>query len=168
MATFADWREPVTLLEQRAGPASSTQLALAALTGLDVRDEPFDVAGAMLEDHLRPAIWGIEAVMATDRQRGFLEQLGGDVHRDPAMSRAVASAWIEHYLRLRTIRSLRELMLSAGDAVTKHTTFVEPGTGKTAAHQSLGIVSSIGANGLVYFRGGNGQCAWPSSLTRMI
>jgi hypothetical protein len=35
-------------------------------------------------------------------------------------------------------------------------------------HESLDyrIVSSVGSNGLVYFKGGNGQCGWPANLRR--
>jgi hypothetical protein len=50
----------------------------------------------------------------------------------------------------------------------KKTTHVDPVTGELHEYVSPPmVISSIGSNGLVYFRGGNGQCGWPSSLSRV-
>lgn len=77
----------------------------------------------------------------------------------------MASAWIDYYLTARNARRLRELMLVSGRKVTKTETWVNPATGELQSLASDYIVSSIGASGLVYFKGGNGQCAWPSAVS---
>jgi len=82
------------------------------------------------------------------------------------MTRAEASAWIDHHLRLRTIAALERLRLRAGDVVVKKVEHVDPGTGEFHEYVSpILVISSIGSHGLVYFKGGNGQCGWPSSLS---
>jgi hypothetical protein len=122
----------------------------------------------MLEEYLRPTIWGTEteAEPATERQRAFLKALGSTRSAQPSLTKPVASAWIDHHLSLRNTQRLRDLLLARGDAVLKRT--VWPHTQTVRPHESLeySIVSSIGANGLVYFKGGNGKCGWPSTLTR--
>ena len=59
MATYEDWREPVRQLELDSGPATEAQRALAEHVDLALGgSEPQGVAAVMLEQHLRPAIWG--------------------------------------------------------------------------------------------------------------
>ena len=95
----------------------------------------------------------------------FLEELGHP--REVAgLSRSVASAWIEHYLSVRAARALEELRLRAGDVVDHEHRHVDPTTGEMHVWFQRQTVSSIGRNGLVYFRGGNAQCGWPSQLHR--
>jgi hypothetical protein len=157
----------VGLLEITTGPATDRQRELAGLIGLTVLGtEPRDVVGVMLEEHLRPLIWGLEPARATDRQRDFLTELGASEADDAGLFKRTASAWIAHYLALRTIDCLRGLALVRGDAVIKRSTWRDPENGRL--HESLDyeVVASIGSNGLVYFRGGNGKCGWPSSLER--
>src|SRR5690348_13751331 len=120
----------------------------------------------MLEEHMQPLIWGREPEVATDRQRAFLIELGSRKADDARLTKRVASAWIGHCLAVRTARCLRHLTLVRGDAVIKRTLWRNPEDGRPHETLDYAVVSSIGANGMVYFRGGNGKCAWPSSLTR--
>jgi hypothetical protein len=124
------------------------------------------VAAVMLEEHLRPLIWGKVSESATDRQRVFLAELGSDGADNAWLTKQVASAWIDHYLAVRTAKCLRHLELVRDDAVIKRTIWRKAEDGRLHETLYYVMVSSIGADGLVYFRGGNGKCGWPSSLTR--
>jgi hypothetical protein len=80
------------------------------------------------------------------------------------LSRPVASAWIEHYLSLRTADSLESLGLHAGQRVHIDRRFKDPVTGEITGFGDEGIVSTISSTGLVYFRGGSGKRAWPGNI----
>ena len=165
--TYPDWREPVRLLQIATGSATPAQLALAHQVRLILTGrEPHNVVAVLLEDHLKPSIWGSTPDSASDRQRAFLQTLGATGAEQPDLSKAVASAWIDHHLSLRTIESLRALRIVTGDKVIKRSIWTDPTTGELHEATYGFTVSSIGRDGLVYFRGGNGKCGWPSSLTR--
>lgn len=166
MTSYADWREPVRRLELGTGAATEAQRSLAAKVGLElVGDEPHGVTGVMLEEHLRPMIWGASSDPVTDRQRHFLTGLGEARATDPGLTKPVASAWIAHRLAVRNRERLRALRLARGDAVIKRTVWRHPETGLPHESMDYCVVSSIGVSGLVYFRGGNGKCGWPSVLS---
>ena len=164
--SFPDWREPTRRLEAAAGPATVEQLDLAAKIGIRHDDEPRAVLAAAIEAFLRPTIWQERPKTATERQLAFLDELG-HMAEMAELPRSVASAWIEHYLSLRTARELRKLRLRAGDVVDHEHRHVDPTTGELRVWSQEQTVSSIGGSGLVYFRGGNGQCSWPSHLRRL-
>ena len=165
--TFPSWHEPVRLLEESMGPATNQQRELASTIGLAlVGTEPKGVAAVLLEEHLQPLIWGTEPEHATDRQRAFLVELGSRVADNAGLTKRTASVWIEHHLALRSIECLKRLALVRDDAVIKRTYWRHPATGQLCETLDYAVVSSIGADGMVYFRGGNGKCGRPSSLTR--
>lgn len=171
--TYLDWTEPARLLEAGLLPATEEQLALAAFLdlGLD-EDLPRGVAAVMLEGAVRPYIAGVSArastaeLEPTERQMAFLNEIAySEIWTRAPLNRRTASAWIGHFLAERTARRLREMKLARGDRVTKTGTRVDHATGELHEWSQQYEVSSISANGLVYFRGGNGQCGWPNSLT---
>jgi hypothetical protein len=169
--TFSDWSEPVRLMEEQSGPVADEQLELGTQLGLVLMsDLPRGVAAVMLEEHLRPRIWGLlsgKVELATEKQLKFLEAIAHDrAWKRVSLSKHVASAWIDHYLTVRNAEVLRELRLRAGDRVVHERTWVDHNTGELQAWSDCYVVSSIGARGLVYFKGGNGKCAWPSRLSR--
>jgi len=161
--TFPDWKESTRLLEEAAGPPTAEQLDLAATIGLRYVGEPRVVFAAAIEAWLHPAIRQEQPKPATGRQLSFLDELGHE-HEVAGLSRSVASAWIQHYLSVRTARALNELQLSAGDLIDQEHRHVDPTTGQLRVWFQKQTVSSIGRNGLVYFRGGNGRCGWPTQL----
>jgi hypothetical protein len=164
----SEYLQPVRLLNERTGPATARQRELAGTIGLALTGtEPMGVAAVMLEEHLQPLIWGTESEPATDRQRAFLVELGSREADGAGLTKRAASAWIEHYLAVRTIECLRHLALGRGDAIIKRTLWRHPEDRRMHETLDYAVVSSIGADGLVYFRGGNGKCGWPSSLTRV-
>lgn len=111
-------------------------------------------------------LYALRPLPATDRQLDFLEKLG-HAHVRPEMHRRVASAWIDYYLSLLTADALESLRLKAGDQVHHEHQYVDPSTGEVTDLGGSVTVSSIGSNGLVYFRGGNGRCGWPTNLRRI-
>ena len=168
--SFSDWREPVRMLKEQTGPVAAEQLELGAQVGFRLDgDLPRGVAAAMLEEHLHPSIWGARAQKpspATLKQREFLEAIANDRSFEPvSLSKSLASAWIEHYLSVRTAESLEKLQLRAGDQVTHQPKMVDYDTGELRTWSDRYVVSSIGARGLVYFKGGNGKCGWPANLS---
>lgn len=160
--TFPDWQEPVRLLRLGAGPAAPHQLTLAEQIGCELdATVPLGVVAARLEAFLGPKIRGTAGtpLPPTDSQVRFLLTLN-PVFVLRGESRSEISAWIDHHLALATAEALEELKLRHGDAVRVRYQ-VDP-------HESpfywSGVVSSIGSQGLVYFKGGNGKCAWPRSI----
>jgi hypothetical protein len=161
--TFPDWREPARLLRAATGPSSDEQRRIATAVGCPFGDEPRGVFSAIIEAWLEPILWSREPLPATERQWAFLRELG-HVSTFQNLVRPVASAWIEHYLSLRTAERLEALEVQAGDHLYRELSFTDPDTGEITSLGDVVTVSSIGANGLVYFRGGNGKCAWPGNL----
>lgn len=161
--TYADWREPVRRLRAATGPATKELLRVAAALGCSHDDEHHRVLCTIVEDWLRPLLHSESSPLATERQLAYLANLG-HTNIERGMHRSVASAWIDHYLALGSVQALQRLKLVSGDEVHLENGFVDPGTGEFADIGGIFTVSSIGANGLVYFRGGNGKCAWPTKL----
>lgn len=161
--TYADWREPVRRLRATTGPATEELLRVAVALGCPHEAEPHGVLCAIVEDWLRPVLYGESSPLATERQLAYLASLG-DTNVEPGMHRPVASAWIDHYLALGSAQALECLELVSGDQVHLKNDYIDPGTGEITDLGGTFTVSSIGSNGLVYFRGGNGKCAWPTKL----
>lgn len=161
---YIDWREPVRLLEETNGPATPEQHDLAILIGMALRHgEHRKIATALLADRVEPAIYGREVSPATNEQLAFLGRIAKKESSFRGVSKRVASAWIDYYLAEQAIADLRALRLQRGDRVikTEQVTF-EGESPSTFVHSHT--VSSIGANGRVYFTGGNGAGGWPSQL----
>lgn len=112
--THRDWHEPVRCLRAATGQATSQQRSIADAVRCPYSDEPRAVLTAVIECWLRPTLYGDSPQAATEKQLRFLSELG---HTDvsPTMRRPVASAWIDHYLALRTANALETLQLEAGD-----------------------------------------------------
>ena len=167
--TYPDWQVPAQLLDQSAAPPSMDQMELVALLRIQLEgNEPYSVVAAIIEAHLKPKIWGLEEAPATHRQLAYLHELAGSHFMQKALSISVASAWIQHYLGSRTSKRLRELKLKAGDEVVMARVFPDPLTSIPIEWVDEFTVSSIGANGLVYFKGGNGKCGWPTTLSHKL
>jgi hypothetical protein len=168
--TYSSWVEPVEILRSQCGPATLAQIALAHQIGLPLDPElPLTVAASLLDEHLHPTIWASNRHVrrpASSKQLEFLSSLAPELDA-AAMTVSEASAWIDHFLSLRTIAALETLQLRAGDEVNQTVVFADPATGEVQDAEWPATVSSIGANGLVYFKGGNGKCAWPIALSRV-
>lgn len=140
---------------------SKEQLELAGLLNIDISTDTFDVAAARLLDCVAPAIGYEPSEQSSDRQRSFAESLGQDVSTD---SKRVASAKIGEALLSKNLGAIASLNLQPGDRVIRITQF-EYGGELRSLEQEF-IVSSIQPNGRVFFKGGNGQGAWPTQLKK--
>ena len=163
--SYSDWAAAVEDLETRTSGTTLPQRELAEVIGVKLSNEPGVVAVALIEAFLRPTLYGIGAFLATSKQAAFLAGLGH--HADCSdMPRSVASAWIDHYLSVRTLNSLRQLQPKAGDLLRHSKDFVNPSSGEVETVETDVVVSSIGSNGRVYFKGGNSHSGWPTDLFR--
>lgn len=140
---------------------SQNQLRLARAIGVDISTDTFDVAAARLLDYVAPAIGYEPADTSSERQRSFAESLGLDVTGD---SKRVASARISEALLAENLIAIASLNLQPGDRVIRVTQFAHAGA--LRAFEQEFIVSSIQPNGRVFFKGGNGQGAWPTHLRK--
>ena len=147
---FRSWREATTALTEASAPATGEQLALADKIGIKITPTtPRVVAAATLRVALEPVIGNHITSAPVERFKEYLASLRHD--SDPAIDAAngeEASAWIEYLHLVRRREALARLRLCEGDIV------------KTPHHE-VARVSSIGADGRVYFRGGLGQSSWP-------
>lgn len=140
---------------------SNEQLHLAALLGVQLDEASFDVAAAQLLDAVAIAIGYEPSENSSERQREFAASLGVAVSSD---SKRVASAKIGDALFARNQHAIDLLGLKPGDKVIKvdHVEF----NGETQTLEREFVTSSIQPNGRVFFKGGNGQGAWPTQLRR--
>lgn len=140
---------------------SQEQLALAELLGLNFEAETFDTASARLLDAVANAIGYEQSEGSSERQRSFAVSLGCNVAAD---SKRVASAKIGEALLARNQEAIVSLDLKPGDRVIRVANFEFEGEVRLLEQEF--IVSSIQPNGRVFFKGGNGQGAWPTQLRK--
>lgn len=139
------------------------QIHLATLLDVDIVADTERVAAARLEDKVAPAIYpGQELRLATDRQVAFGRSLILDLTND---SFRVASAKIDDELRVRNRTAANDLGLKPGDRVVKRQRVEINGTCHDLDQEY--IVSSVDENFRVWFKGGNGQGAWPTQLEKI-
>jgi hypothetical protein len=163
-SVFADSDQVIRVIGVANERATNDQAALAGVIGLKLLGtEPRAVVAEMIEDEIAPAVWGEARVPATQRQRAFLAELDPSLATD-LMSLRVADAWIRHLLLLRRAEVLTARRLQRGMQVVKTVHWTDPATGEGRDLMTKHEVSSIGSNGRVHFKGGNGQGAWPDEL----
>lgn len=140
---------------------SQEQLQLAGLLRVDIAADTFDVAAARLLDCVATAIGYELPEHSSERQCSFAASLGHNVAAD---SKRVASAKIGDALFARNQDAIASLKLQPGDRVVRLTQFEHEG--KLQSFEQEFVVSSIQPNGRVFFKGGNGQGAWPTQLKK--
>ena len=140
---------------------SEVQLRLAAKLGISVEDDSYLIAAAKLLDAVAPAVGHDPTVPSTERQREFASSLRVDVAGD---SKRVASAKISEALEIRNQEAVIRLDLNPGDRVL-HVTHIDQGERRHTLKREF-VVSSVGKNGRVYFKGGGGRSAWATELEK--
>lgn len=141
---------------------SQDQIALAGSLGLCISTDTFDVAAARLLDAVAPAIGHKPSEQSSERQRAFAASLGQNVATD---TKRVASAKIGDALFAKNQEAISFLCLKSGDSVVRMRRFEFDGEIQTLEQEF--VVSSIQPNGRVFFKGGNGQGAWPTELKKI-
>jgi hypothetical protein len=148
----------------RSSTPTAEQTRIANLLGVDLTGDTEAVAAARIEDAVAPAIFpGQQPRPVTEKQVEFGRALGLALAGD---SLRVASAKIDEELFRRNGVALASLDLKAGDRVIKRETFEFDG--KVHVLEREFVISSVDPNSLrVWFRGGNGQGAWPTQLEKV-
>jgi hypothetical protein len=141
---------------------SREQQDIAERLGLTIRGEPFEVVAAMIRDAVADAVGAETPCPSTAKQRRFAAEIGVDVQN---ATKRVASARIDEALKRKNAEALGRLRLKPGDAVVQMVRFEYEGTWHVSERQA--VVSSLGKDGRVYFKGGNGRSAWPTQLKRV-
>jgi hypothetical protein len=142
---------------------SQDQRALAALLRLEITDDSLDVAAARLMDAVANAIRFEQPESSSERQRSFASSLGCNVVSD---TKRVASAKIGDALLARNQMAVASLDLKPGDRVVRTEHFEFEGEMRSLSQEFF--ISSIQPNGRVFFKGGNGQGAWPTQLMKHV
>jgi hypothetical protein len=142
--------------------SSQAQKKLASVFDIDITNDTFDVAAARLLDEVATAIGHEPAEPSSDRQRAFAASLDQDVTEN---TKRVASARIGEALFVRNQEAISNLDLKPGDQVIRLTQFEYDG--ELRSLEQIFVISSIQSNGRVFFKGGNGQGAWPTQLRKL-
>lgn len=138
------------------------QMQIANKLDIDISKDTEAIAAARIREVVECAINpGSNYRPATQRQITYAASLRLDVRND---SFWVASAKINDRLKEMNDEALKQLNLEPGDRVivTKTIEINE----QRHEYQEEHIVSSVGKNHRVYFKGGKGQGAWPIQITK--
>jgi hypothetical protein len=139
------------------------QKKIARSLGIDITGDSRNIAAARIREIVEPAINPDSSYRsATQKQVEYAASLGLDVSGD---SFWVCSAKIDDKLRELNHVALERLDLKPGDRVI----VVDKGkiNGQHHEHQEEHIVSSVGKNLRVYFKGGGGRGACPSQIKKV-
>ncbi len=151
---FRTWREVDAILAVATEPASTKQQQLGKLADVPIsRHTPRIVAAAMLRIALNEEL----ALPAARPVSEWLISRLRILHQtsDPPISPQTeeeAEAWVTHLRLIARRESLSNLQVCEGD-------IVETKDGEVA------LVSSIGRDGRVYFKGGRGFGSWPDLVS---
>lgn len=151
------WELIAEKLESLAGAPTDEQIKMAAATGIKVPlDVPAPVTAVILQDGLSSVLFR-KLGKKVDIPEALTE-LENDLEiAEPAFLRTGAteevSAWFQARYMLKTARGLRELKPCDGDVVSA-----------PSGPSSNRVISSIGEDGRVYFRGRPAGRAWPNNL----
>lgn len=127
------------------------QRTLASALGIDITGLSRLAAAARLRGAVANALF-VDDRPATEKQIKFAASLGIDVTADPMRA---AAEKIDAELTVRNIVTLEKLQLQPGDRI------------KVKGGKDSFVVSSVGKNHKVYFKGGGGQSFWPSQIDRI-
>jgi len=142
--------------------ATDEQNRIAAALGLNVSGDSESIAAARILDVVAVAVGHSGPRAATIKQIEFARALGLDAGEDTLR---VASARIDDELRRRNVAAIERLKLEPGDRVLKRSMVTINGEQREWTHEY--VVSSIRPNTRVFFKGGNGQGAWPTQLEKL-
>ncbi len=150
-------------MDQYIKPSSQKQINIGSKLGLDVARDSWNVARAKLLDFVGDAIGdSVRYTNPTEKQIEFGKELGVDLSKN---SFRVAFARIKDALTEKNLRVIEELQLIPSDQVILTRRFNFNAISKKFEQKF--IVSSIRKDGLVYFKGGNGRCAWAGKLRKI-
>lgn len=152
------WSEVAAILHKVLDKATNEQWEIIDHFGLGISKElPHLVVAAKLRDYLssalhlptpvEPSEYALERIKFLNQKR--------DLKIKPR-SNSEAEAWVEYLRLLQRLEHLERIKIEAGDIVE----IAQEGQGRRFAE-----VSSIGEEGRIYFKGGQGAGSWPDLLT---
>lgn len=141
---------------------NAEQQKLAKSLGINIARDKESIAAARLMDGVAEAIGLRPPEPSTENQQNFAASLGKDVTRE---SKRVTSAIIDDLLFERNQARLKELQIKPGDRVIRTDRFDYAGVIRELEREF--VVSSIHPSGRIYFKGGNGQGAWPTQVRKV-
>lgn len=155
--TMPRWELIAERLEALSTAPTDEQVQVAAATGISIpSDVPAPVAAIIIQDGLASVLFRKlgKKVEIPDA----LTELENDLEiNEPAFLRTGSteevSAWFQARYMLKTARGLRALKPSEGDVVSNPS---KPNSNR--------VVSSIGEDGRVYFKGRPAGASWPNHL----
>ncbi len=140
--------------------ATPEQVQIAARLGVDVCGEADSVASARIHDAVSGALLDNPPRPATMRQRMFAEKLGAALPEGASVR--VASAIIATEVERRLKRAIDSMKLGTGVIVAVDHPVTYDGGNVTLT--LIYAISSVRDDGMVFFRGGNGKCAWADKV----
>lgn len=139
---------------------SSFQKEVALKLGIDISDCKNLSAGAKIEEFLYKALHPeSDLKCASDPQKAYAKGLGIKKFDDD--SSLLISAKIEEVLLERNITALERLNLKSGDTVVVSKKY------KENVWEEEHVVSSVGKNKRIYFKGIGCKGAWPTEIARV-
>ncbi len=131
------------------------QVAFGEKLGLKLEGTTISVATARIHDAIDSAFFGIADLGSpTQKQIALAAKFGYEIAR---LSRREGDAVVDDILTELNLEAIEDQELAPGVRVRN-------------IHDALDtarLISSIGPDGTVYFRGGNGKRAWARSLRRL-
>lgn len=150
---YKKWIEYDSAIEHVIGAVTSMQLKLAKFAKIVLpNDIPANVAGALLRTALSDYLISDTEHKPSSRILSCIDDHWDENEKKPnPISQEEARAWMDyHYLKKRRV-FLKNIKPNEGDILLyRNKDFVE--------------VASIGNNGRIFFKGGNGFGAWPDMV----
>lgn len=168
--SYDNWREPWRILRQRAGPATAEQRKLAEYLGVPLpRRVRHLVAAALLQDALSGVLGKGSTQPPSVGQLDYLHDLAPYRKSDDGSpkSAAVVSALIDLCLARRAAEALNAFKPARGDIAFEWARHLDLRSDVDYDPARLRIISSIGADGRVYFEGG-GNRRTPAHLIEIV
>jgi hypothetical protein len=129
--------------------ANQTQLNIAKKLGIKINNDSETMAAARIHDYVYEAINPTkEKFITSEEQLDLAKSLGIKLVTNSSL---IAFAQLSEKLDQINIEAIKKLKLSPGDEVTIN-------------NGNVYVISSIGKNYRLWFKGGNGYSAWPTEV----
>lgn len=139
----------------RIPKVSGEQVEFGKKLGLDLSGCTINVAAARIRDEMDGEFWGrAEFGHPTEKQVALAAKYGYDITGE---TRALGDAVVDDVLTQLNLEAIASQDLRPGDHVVN----------TWDAFEMPAIVSSIQPDGLVFFKGGDGQRAWARNLRKV-
>ncbi len=149
-----NWSEVIDAINPIIGGATKEQKKLLTFLGINLSSNlPYLVVAAKLRDNLAKILDMPRPKEPNLFQMSRIEflKIDSDGIIEPK-SNSEAEAWGKHLSLIRRMEHLKRLQIESGDIV------------EVISENYFAEVSSIGEEGRVYFKGGNGAASWPDLL----